>query len=117
MHAHLFALQQLSLDQISGYPCRMPVQFPATWRDEWLVRSVASYGVLNPLLVHATGDHAFHIVDGHRRYLAAKNAGITSLLCFILPFLRPGDDDFIQSVIHASIQPRQNSLQALSVSE
>ena len=72
MHSVPDPLQELPLDRIWGYPHRMPMQFPASWRDEWLVRSVAAYGVLNPLLDRVTGATEFHIVDGHRRYLAAK---------------------------------------------
>ena len=115
MHSPPFVLQELPLDQIWGYPHRMPMQFPANSRDEWLVRSVAAYGVLNPLLVHATDDQAFHIVDGHRRYLAAKTAGITSVLCGVGPSFLPGDDEFIQAVIHVTVQPRNIVDLAMSV--
>ena len=101
MHSQLFAYRQLPLHRICGIPERMPHQFPAHWCDDALVRSVAECGVLSPVLVQRI-DRRFHIVDGHRRFLAAKSIGLSVMPCVIGPSLSLGEDDAVQALIHAS---------------
>lgn len=48
-----------------------------------LASSIKEYGLLNPLTVYADGN-VYKIVAGHRRYLAIKTLGITSVPCKII---------------------------------
>ena len=48
-----------------------------------LAASVASVGVIEPLLVSPADDGTFVVVAGHRRLLAARQAGITELPCTV----------------------------------
>lgn len=48
-----------------------------------LAASVASVGVIEPLLVSPEDDGTFVVVAGHRRLLAARQAGITELPCTV----------------------------------
>jgi len=48
-----------------------------------LAASIASVGVIEPLLVSPAHDGTFVVVAGHRRLLAARQAGITALPCSV----------------------------------
>ncbi len=48
-----------------------------------LAASVASVGVIEPLLVTPTDDGTFVVVAGHRRLLAARQAGLVELPCTV----------------------------------
>lgn len=57
---------------------------PTPPRDNYQRRieaSVARFGVMHPLLVSPTESGCFHVLDGARRLQAAKNCGISGLLC------------------------------------
>jgi len=41
-----------------------------------LIESVSKHGIRDPLIVSETEDGAYVVIDGHRRYLAAKEAGL-----------------------------------------
>jgi len=48
-----------------------------------LVESVSALGVIEPLVVAPAGD-GYEIVAGHRRFLAAKRAGLKTVPCVII---------------------------------
>jgi hypothetical protein len=54
------------------------------WFDENLLASVREHGVLYPLLVAPLGDGHL-VVDGERRYLAAREAGLEYVPCIEMP--------------------------------
>ena len=59
-----------------------------------LAESIRQVGVLTPLLVRPVGDH-YEIAGGHRRYRAAKRAGLETVPCLVHEL---GDDEFLEIV-------------------
>ncbi len=58
-----------------------------------LADSILARGILEPLVI--TADH--YIVSGHRRYAAAKLAGLKTVPCYVVPVRRSDDlDGFVQ---------------------
>jgi ParB family chromosome partitioning protein len=51
---------------------------------EELSRDILRRGLIEPVKVFAKGDR-FELVDGFRRFLATKNAGLTVIECFVYP--------------------------------
>jgi len=51
---------------------------------EELSRDILRRGLIEPIKVFEKGDR-FEVVDGFRRYLATKQAGLTAIECFIYP--------------------------------
>ena len=50
---------------------------------EELATSLKTYGQLPPIRVYETASNGYAILFGHRRYYAAKKAGIEELKCII----------------------------------
>lgn len=70
-------------DLIPDYaPVRGPSLGTEEEREDALLRAqIAKSGVQFPLVVTAIGDGRFRIVDGHRRYKAAIEAGLPRVPC------------------------------------
>jgi|GEM_PF-1204251 len=49
-----------------------------------LIESASKHGIRDPLIVSETEDEAYVVIDGHRRYLAAKEAGLREVPVNIL---------------------------------
>ena len=50
-----------------------------------LIHSIRTRGLLQPLLVKPNGDN-FEIVAGHRRYLAVKEIGYSTVPCYVVEY-------------------------------
>jgi len=50
--------------------------------DQELVESIGSFGVLQPIIVRAVGDK-YEVIIGRRRFLSAKESGLTEIPCII----------------------------------
>lgn len=51
---------------------------------EELTRDILRRGLIEPIKVFAKGDR-YEVIDGFRRFLATKHAGLTSIECFVFP--------------------------------
>lgn len=51
---------------------------------EELSRDILRRGLIEPIKVFAKGDR-YEVVDGFRRFLATRNAGLTEIECFVYP--------------------------------
>ena len=75
-------LRQIGIDEIEE-----PSQVIRSWISqedlEDLARSIQERGVLLPIRVVKRGDK-YEIEDGHRRYLAARMAGLTRVPCVVV---------------------------------
>jgi ParB family transcriptional regulator, chromosome partitioning protein len=72
------ALRQIPLDQIVPNPHQPRATFDeATLGD--LAASIRADGIVQPIIVRATGDHTFQLVAGERRWRAAKLAGLATV--------------------------------------
>lgn len=70
-----------------------------------LVESIRQHGVLQPILVTLDGD----IISGHRRYAAAKAAGLTRVPCSVEPIRRSDDPDAFVRLLAEHNQCREKS--------
>ena len=50
--------------------------------DKSFVENVGAYGVLLPIIVTPAGD-MYNVYSGRRRFLAAKESGLTEIPCII----------------------------------
>jgi ParB family chromosome partitioning protein len=71
-------LRQIQLDQIVPNPRQPRATFDETTLAE-LAASIRSDGIVQPIIVRSTGDHAFQLVAGERRWRAAKLAGLETI--------------------------------------
>ncbi len=53
--------------------------------------SIEKYGIETPLSVSLRNDGQYVIIDGHRRYLCAKDLGIKEVACRVYPHLPEGE--------------------------
>jgi ParB/RepB/Spo0J family partition protein len=72
---------EISLDLIDQ-PAKAMRQSLTPESVEDLVRSIRQFGVLQPILVRKT-DERYEIIAGHRRYTAAKLAGLAKIPCVV----------------------------------
>ena len=79
-------LKEIPIDQIDEPEYDVRTQIIAEGLDS-LSESIRAVGVLQPIRVFEK-DGRYEIEDGHRRYLAAQMAGLTSIPCFIVDSLQ-----------------------------
>jgi len=76
---------------------------------EELIPSIRKEGVREPLHVYQNKDDRFAIIDGQRRFLAAKKIGLTSLPCIIHPEIeneaQAKEYSFIQTLLKKDANP------------
>jgi len=51
--------------------------------DQSFVENVGTYGVMSPIYVRPVGDNMYEVYSGRRRYLAAKESGLTEISCIV----------------------------------
>lgn len=86
-------LQIVALSAVSEKPGHNPRKNYGGEDFDELVASVRDRGVMSPPLLREAGPDstAWHIVAGHRRIKAAREAGLVSVSCLCLPW-EPGTD-------------------------
>lgn len=74
-------LRDVSIDELRDP--HAPIRSPENMGDlEELARSIGQLGVIEPIIV-AARDGGYEVVAGHRRFCAAKMAGLTSVPCVV----------------------------------
>jgi ParB family chromosome partitioning protein len=76
-------VQQLPIDSV--LPSEHNPRLKLRGIDE-LAASIKEHGVLEPLLVTSNGHNTVHLVAGHRRLAAAKQAGLKTVPCIVRKF-------------------------------
>lgn len=71
-------IEEVSLDQIDEPKGIIRMDIDPASIDE-LAQSISEVGLLQPILIAVDGDR-FELVFGHRRYLASKKLGLSSIL-------------------------------------
>ena len=71
-------VQELPLDRIRSNPLQPRDAFDEQQLGE-LADSIATHGVLQPIIVRATPDAAYELIAGERRLRAARQAGLTRI--------------------------------------
>ena len=71
-------LMQMQLDQLQRGQFQPRSKFDGSKLDE-LTRSIASQGVIQPLVVRKVTENKFEIIAGERRWRAAKQAGLNEV--------------------------------------
>jgi ParB/RepB/Spo0J family partition protein len=76
-----------------------------------LAASVASVGVIEPLLVSPGEDGTFVVVAGHRRLLAARQAGLSELPCTVRDLTDPERVEIMlaENVARCSLTPTEEA--------
>lgn len=76
------AINDIDLQYISPNPDQPRSSFDEEALDE-LAASIRELGIIQPLSLRKTGDNAYQIIAGERRYRAALRAGLTSVPAYI----------------------------------
>lgn len=76
------AINDIDLQYISPNPDQPRTSFDEEALDELAV-SIRELGIIQPLSLRKTGDNAYQIIAGERRYRAALRAGLTSVPAYI----------------------------------
>jgi hypothetical protein len=71
-----------------------------------LAESIKQYGIREPIVITLDG----YIVSGHRRYAAAKLAGLKTVVCRVLPIKRTDDIDQFVVLLREHNRQRDKSL-------
>ena len=74
--------------------------------DKAFVENVGSYGVLFPIIVRPVGD-MYDVYSGRRRFLAAKESGLTEILCIVkeVPDDEALDISLIENIQRKNLDP------------
>jgi len=70
--------QEVPIDRIRPNPFQPRTAFDPEALEE-LTRSIEENGLIQPLVVRAAGDGTYELIAGERRFLASKQAGLTSV--------------------------------------
>jgi ParB/RepB/Spo0J family partition protein len=92
-------LQSVPIDQLHPNPWNRTVFDPDAMKD--LVASIKAVGVKERLIVRPLSEGGFQIASGHRRWMAAKEAGLTEVPCEVQPL---SDDQVAEDNITINIQ-------------
>lgn len=76
------SMVELAIDRIQRNPNQPRKQFEKEALEE-LATSIGKHGILQPVLVREYGD-AYELIAGERRWLAARQAGLTSIPCRVV---------------------------------
>jgi len=100
----------ISVSQLTAHPGNVREDLELT--PEFCA-SIASEGVRVPLLVTATSDGAYRVIEGHRRLAAAAKAGLETVPCDVDPE-RAGDEagQFLDMLLANSDAYRKNFVPA-----
>ena len=93
-----FVYEELPLSALSIHRSHTDLFFSPT-RDEddrGLLESIAQYGIRSLIIVSAMEEEGYVIVDGRRRYLAAKALGLATVPCCVHPKLSEGEYELIR---------------------
>jgi hypothetical protein len=99
----------LPLDEIRPSPENDQLYRPVDENDPEIVKlagSIGLHGIQEPLLI--TEDH--WIISGHRRYAAAKLAGLETLPCRVANIYKYGDHDRFMQLLRECNRQREKSL-------
>ncbi|MBQ6399717.1 MAG: ParB/RepB/Spo0J family partition protein [Clostridia bacterium] len=75
-------VREIDIGELDPNPGQPRKQFNETGLEE-LADSVREQGILQPLLVVATGNGRYRIVAGERRFRAARKAGLSTVPCIV----------------------------------
>jgi ParB family chromosome partitioning protein len=94
---------ELPVDQISPNP-RQPRQVFDEDAMAELVHSVQEVGLLQPVVVRQTGDAAYELIMGERRWRATREAGQTAIPAIVR---QTGDDDMLRDALLENLHRSQ----------
>lgn len=96
--------EKIELDRI--YPPKHPLRIELDQIDE-LARSIASVGLLHPIVVRMVQDDKFEVVAGHRRLEACKKLRLTKVPCHVVEMddRNAFEASLVENVQHESLNP------------
>lgn len=107
MHTQPLIVEEVPLRALHFHHNHTDVSFDPdeSEMDRWLLESLAGLGLLCCLIVSPMIEDGYIIVDGRRRYLAAKHLGLDTLSCRKLPRLSEGDFEILRFMLHDTLKP------------
>jgi len=75
--------------------------------DQSFVENVGTYGVMSPIYVRSVGDNIYEVYSGRRRFLAAKESGLTEISCIVkdVDDLEAMDISLIENIQRKNVDP------------
>jgi ParB family transcriptional regulator, chromosome partitioning protein len=103
-------VREIPLDAIAANPRQPRDQFEESALAE-LARSIATHGVLQPILVRALDDHRYELIAGERRLRAARQANLPTIPAMV----REANDDeslvlaIVENIQRAELSPLEEA--------
>lgn len=97
--------EEIPLSKLHPHPDHLPVGFGDDPLDQALIESLQACGVLHVLMVAEREDGDYLIVDGYRRYLAAKALNLPKVPCVVRARLTKGDYERLRWDLHETVKP------------
>jgi ParB/RepB/Spo0J family partition protein len=96
---------QISIDAIHAHIDHARPLYPGSEKDQWLLDSVETSGILVPLAVMEEEPGLYRIIDGHRRYFAACQLGMKTVPCLVRPKLSRGEYEVLRYRFQNTYKP------------
>jgi len=96
-------LESVPVDKILPNP-RQPRTFFSVDEMESLTSSVRQYGVINAVALEEAPDGMYYLIDGERRWRAARRAGLTHIPAKISPTTNHGGMESLVMALVANLQ-------------
>lgn len=93
------------LAQLEPHPDYFPAGLDTREEDQCLRQSMDRFGILHPLIVYPVGRDRYRILDGYRRYVCARELGLSRVYCHVVPKLTIAEHAHWRFVIHDTVLP------------
>ena len=97
-------IAELSLSEIVPHVDHVPREARTTG-DKLLLDAIRRFGLLHPLIVFPVNAKRYRILDGHRRYLCARQLTLEYVPCRILPSMDDAEYETRRYLIHETVHP------------
>jgi ParB family chromosome partitioning protein len=93
---------EIEVDRIAPNPQQPRLHIDDGRLDE-LAQSIRSHGVIQPIVVHKSGDR-YHIIAGERRWRAAQRAGLSRVPAVVRDTASEGESKILEMALIENIQ-------------
>ncbi len=91
---------EIALERLRDFP-GSPFRVTQDEPMNELIKSIQTYGILNPLIVRPMPDSCYQIISGHRRKFAARKLGYRKVPVIIRVL---NDDEALVAMVDANLQ-------------
>src|SRR5262245_59899457 len=98
-------IREIPIEQIVVDPDSPHRSLGSPEEEARLKASIQEFGLIDPLLVSDDGPGRYLIIDGHRRFVIARDAGFRDLACVVHPRMGSGERERLRFELQATFKP------------